>query len=368
MKTVLTLLATLVCCMYNPLLLYAQLIDSFTDSDLTVNPVWTGTVESWLVVRDSDVAEGADHCYSLRLNVGEAVAGTEYISSQITGSWGEGQTWAFWMGRRNQPATNANQGIVWLWASEPQLISSTVDGYRIRFGDNAGDDEIHLQRVDDGQTTDILLSEGAVPNRLTDIGFLVRVTRSEQGLWMLYTSSLPLEKSSGVPAGTLPTPEQTPVYQGQVLDASYSGFSDGYLGVMAVHSTSADARTGAEFDQFYFFPYRDQASAAPGSRTLHNSIPRKCRLLGNDPNPFNPDTTIHFEVKGPAARFITLDIFDLLGRPVRQLIHDILPPGKYRFLWNGTAKSGARVCSGLYFCLLKSDEGDSDVLKLILVD
>ena len=83
------------------------LYESFTDGDFTVTPVWTGSMSSWTIVANSDVASGATGSQTLRLNA-PAVSQTEYLSSSIA-NWYTGQEWGFWLGRRNQACTNANQ-------------------------------------------------------------------------------------------------------------------------------------------------------------------------------------------------------------------------------------------------------------------
>jgi len=59
------------------------LYDSFSDGDFTNNPVFGGTTASWTVVANSDVAAGAAGSNTVRL-AAPTVAGTEYLSSQIT--------------------------------------------------------------------------------------------------------------------------------------------------------------------------------------------------------------------------------------------------------------------------------------------
>src|ERR1051325_10318655 len=92
-----------------------QLNESFTDGDFTTNPSWTGTT-NWQIVANSDVATGASGSNTLRLN--EIGAGTNYLSTQILGSWNNSQSWTFWIGRRGQGATDQNRIYVWLYANE----------------------------------------------------------------------------------------------------------------------------------------------------------------------------------------------------------------------------------------------------------
>jgi hypothetical protein len=233
------------------LFVQAQVIDSFSDGDFTSNPVWSGDTNSWEIVTDSDVAAGASNSLTLRLN-GAAVKDTVYLSTQRTLSWGSQQSWSFWMGRRGQAATNDNHNIVWLWANEANLSSKSINGYRVKFGDNSGADEIVLQKAVNGSSTNIIASNQSVSNGLIDISLMVRITRTSASVWTLYTSTLPADTSEGAVATDVPSKANTAINQGSATDSAFTDFSDGYLGFMAGHSSTGGAPTGAEFDQLYF--------------------------------------------------------------------------------------------------------------------
>ena len=89
------------------------------------------------------------------------------------------------------------------------------------------------------------------------------------------------------------------------------------------------------------------------SRTRGN-IPRQPTLLPNYPNPFNPETWVTFGI--PATRNnetrVSIVIYDMLGRPVRQLINNSLAPGFYKVLWDGRNEEGSMVPSGIYILRL----------------
>src|SRR5690242_9412971 len=209
MKQFYLLLTGLITCIITS----AQLNESFNDGDFTVNPTWVGSTTEWTVVLSSDVAAGATNSNTLRLSAGGGAA-TDYLSTQVLGSWGTlGQTWGFWWGRRGQAATDANRSYVWLYASESDVTSATVDGYRVRFGDDVANDEIFIESVTNGVATTILTSTLAVPNDLTDIGFLVRVNRSAAGVFTLFTSVLPLVSGTGDVATAQPNVINTPILQ-----------------------------------------------------------------------------------------------------------------------------------------------------------
>ncbi|MEW6196814.1 MAG: T9SS type A sorting domain-containing protein [Bacteroidota bacterium] len=232
----------------------APVIDSFGDNNYSSNPAWSGSAD-WEIVTSSDVSSGPTNSNTLRLNA--TIAGTSYLSTQRTSSWGTEQSWGFWIGRRGVAATASNQSVIWLWANESDLTSGTIDGYRIRFGDDGGGDEIYLERVDNNVATVILTSSSSVTNALTDIGFLVRVTRNSSNSWSLYSSTLPTSSSSGAVATDQPNSTNTNVSLGTVTDNTYSDFSNGYFGFMAIYTASGI--NDAEFDQFYF----DTSASSP---------------------------------------------------------------------------------------------------------
>jgi hypothetical protein len=85
-------------------------------------------------------------------------------------------------------------------------------------------------------------------------------------------------------------------------------------------------------------------------------IPSMPILSQNEPNPFNPMTTITYGVpqrSGPAM--VRLDIYDVQGRLVRQLVRGRQTAGTRQALWDGRDERGRRVQSGVYFYRLQVD-------------
>jgi photosystem II stability/assembly factor-like uncharacterized protein len=78
-----------------------------------------------------------------------------------------------------------------------------------------------------------------------------------------------------------------------------------------------------------------------------NQLPNQFSLEQNFPNPFNPTTEIRFTLKD--AGWVTLTVFDLLGREVSLLCHKEYKPGTYKITWNAST-----VPSGVYFYQLKA--------------
>lgn len=90
------------------------------------------------------------------------------------------------------------------------------------------------------------------------------------------------------------------------------------------------------------------------SRPVHSF-----RLEQNYPNPFNPTTTIRYEV--PRTAFVTLKVFDVLGRAVATLVQARQAAGRYDVLFNATG-----LPSGLYFYRLET-EGFTATKKMTLL-
>ncbi|MDH3215426.1 MAG: T9SS type A sorting domain-containing protein [Candidatus Krumholzibacteria bacterium] len=72
----------------------------------------------------------------------------------------------------------------------------------------------------------------------------------------------------------------------------------------------------------------------------------------NFPNPFNPATTIRFELS--RAEFVSLKIFTVEGREVTDLVSETLPAGSHKTTWSGRDHRGQPVASGSYFYRLQA--------------
>ncbi len=88
--------------------------------------------------------------------------------------------------------------------------------------------------------------------------------------------------------------------------------------------------------------------------TVSGMVPRKPELAQNYPNPFNGVTRMDFAVPvAEAGQNVSLAIYDLRGRLVRQLINTPLVEGRYFTVWDGRNQQGADVASGMYLYLLR---------------
>lgn len=78
------------------------------------------------------------------------------------------------------------------------------------------------------------------------------------------------------------------------------------------------------------------------------ALPSTLTLLGNSPNPFNPETTIRFVVPAGPKRDYSVRVYDVAGRLVRNLAAGKIDAGAHDVRWDGTDERGAVVSSGVY--------------------
>ncbi len=102
----------------------------------------------------------------------------------------------------------------------------------------------------------------------------------------------------------------------------------------------------------------------PDQEIPENSLPVITRLLGNYPNPFNPQTTITFDLNHPEQ--VSLEVYDLAGRLVRRLHSGGLEAGRHQVLWDGRGSQGRLAAAGVYFYRL-STESVIDTQRMMLV-
>lgn len=103
-------------------------------------------------------------------------------------------------------------------------------------------------------------------------------------------------------------------------------------------------------------------AAVPESK---QPLRQRGRLLFNTPNPFNSQTTIHFETMTDRDD-VDVTIYDIAGRRVRQLRPPALGAGRHSLAWDGQDSSGRRMPSGKYFVLLHGS-GWSGKVTILLV-
>ncbi len=127
-------------------------------------------------------------------------------------------------------------------------------------------------------------------------------------------------------------------------------------------------------------PWNDDAGGGSGSAyvdfspstptgidtdTSNISVPAAFSLATARPNPFNPSTTIDYEV--PEQTHVTLSIYNLLGQKVILLVDQVQAAGRYEVAWHGVNSRGAGVASGVYLYRIVSGSGYTDTKRMTLL-
>lgn len=90
-------------------------------------------------------------------------------------------------------------------------------------------------------------------------------------------------------------------------------------------------------------------------------IPFETRLLQNYPNPFNPATIINYELSIPNSQFVSLKVYDILGKEIATLVHQPMRAGSYSVRWDA-----GDTPAGVYFCRLTTAR-TAHTIKLLLI-
>lgn len=108
-------------------------------------------------------------------------------------------------------------------------------------------------------------------------------------------------------------------------------------------------------------PHRGQPTAVAEDLPV---VPGRFTILRNFPNPFNPATTIEYNLDRAAD--VRLEIFNILGQKVATVVSGMQPAGVHTCVWDGTDSEGNAAASGVYFARL-SDTKHHVTRKLMLL-
>jgi hypothetical protein len=131
--------------------------------------------------------------------------------------------------------------------------------------------------------------------------------------------------------------------------------------------SATDASGNVAYDTVTVQVPHDQSAAATGKQTIAPEQqelgpdadpaaagPAVVALTSIQPNPFHPQTTVHFAL--PRSERVRISIHDVTGALVRQLVDETLPPGQHRARWDGKSDRGTGLTSGVYFVRMTAGE------------
>jgi hypothetical protein len=106
-------------------------------------------------------------------------------------------------------------------------------------------------------------------------------------------------------------------------------------------------------------------SVASPTAVRGDEAPARAAHLNVYPNPFNPQTRVSIELNRPGG--VTLAVYDLTGRRVRQLLVADMAAGLHTFDWDGHDDAGRALPGGIYIVWLRTDVG-SWAQKVVLLN
>jgi parallel beta-helix repeat protein len=184
----------------------------------------------------------------------------------------------------------------------------------------------------------------------------------------------PINNTSAVLSWVIPTPSSSQLK----YDLQYSDKAD-MSGARSVSNLSSPYYQVSGLDQnkiYYWRVSSKNSSGTSGSSAVgtfktsnvtsveQEAIPTEFSLDQNYPNPFNPATVINYSL--PINSFVTLKVFDMLGREVKTLINNEVVAGRHAVEWKGDDNSGNRVATGVYVYRVSADNFVSSK-KMILI-
>lgn len=147
-----------------------------------------------------------------------------------------------------------------------------------------------------------------------------------------------------LPAGVTIDRDRTQVVPGGAPagDYTYDAYAGTYPNVVLDSDSFPFMKTGVTTSKPPYVEWRNTGDPFDDEGTHSEAIPDAYSLIQNHPNPFNPVTTIRFDL--PQASHVRLAVYDLQGRVVAELVNGIRDASLHTVTWDAS-----NLASGLYF-------------------
>ena len=152
------------------------------------------------------------------------------------------------------------------------------------------------------------------------------------------------------------------VMAGVYADSSYYPYLP-YSSFLYIYNISTDSFT-ATTGTNYFIPVFWVGESDVSVDEPADNFPREFVLYSNYPNPFNPTTTLRYDL--PEDSHVSIMIFDLMGREIRTLINKQQSAGIKSIMWDGTNDLGQPLSAGMYLYRISAGDFHS-VKKMVLL-
>ena len=143
--------------------------------------------------------------------------------------------------------------------------------------------------------------------------------------------------------------------------------------VDGLHYIDTDVVVDVQYTYFVVAVYTEGTSEPSNTETITLTITSEndevviqseSRLIGNFPNPFNPSTSIRYQVSG--ITHVEINVYNVRGQLVRSLVNAEYPIGEHDVIWDGRDDNGLSVGSGVYFYRMKTNNG-SEIRRMALM-
>jgi hypothetical protein len=146
--------------------------------------------------------------------------------------------------------------------------------------------------------------------------------------------------------------------------------SSGYRMSASVGQIAVDLLVGSTHQVHSGFWNAWLFEAVGGQRYCSLGLPTTYQLSQNFPNPCGSKTTIPYALPTPSR--VSVEIYDLRGQRVRQIVHEAKEAGYYAVTWDGRNDAGRRAGSGTYICRMIARPSDGREFiksrKMVLVN
>lgn len=158
------------------------------------------------------------------------------------------------------------------------------------------------------------------------------------------------ETAKGEMSTNASTAQSSDIYTPQSFSFGMGGGvvqSQDYQSQSAIGQSSLNGETNSENFSSNSGFLQIQQILTEVEQKKESKIPKEFKLCQNFPNPFNPTTTIQFQL--PKSARVTIIIYDILGRQVRELVNKDFEPGYHSVIFDSKDNFGQLIASGVYF-------------------
>lgn len=149
-----------------------------------------------------------------------------------------------------------------------------------------------------------------------------------------------------------------------ILERNESNSYFSYPELLDVNNDDLNELIIYKFDFPFFEGYTYEIYTTTTTGLSESSTPKGFKLYPNFPNPFNPSTTLKFNLDTESR--VQIKIFDIKGELMKTLIRDLTPAGENEIIWDGTNDTGYRLPSGVYVYQVEAGT-NIDSRKMILL-